>query len=72
MNFLRGAVWENLLQAERIIDRRLRPVPYLEVLAVDHSYSGEKELVINSDRFSLLLATPGREFVGTVLETGGN
>lgn len=56
LNFLRAAIWENLLQAERIIDSQIEPGPFLKVLAVDHSYSGEKELAINTDRFSLLLA----------------
>ncbi len=56
LNFLRGAVWENLLQAQQIIESQVRSGPFLEISAVDHSFGGEKELVVNTDRFSLLLA----------------
>ncbi len=56
LNFLRAAVWENLLRAERIIDSQLQPGPFLKAVSVDHDYSGENDLVINTDRFSLLLA----------------
>ena len=56
LNFLRAAIWGRLLRAERLIDSRLQPGPFLKVEAVDQNYGGEKEIRIRSDRFTLLLA----------------
>ncbi len=56
LNFLRTAVWEKLLQAEKIIDDHMKKAPYLELQRGDFSYSGAEELFIFTDRFNLLLA----------------
>ncbi|MEW5785256.1 MAG: alpha-amylase/4-alpha-glucanotransferase domain-containing protein [Bacillota bacterium] len=56
LNFLRAAVWENLLHAERIADEALEKGPFLMISEEDRSYSGEQAIVLNSDRFSLLFS----------------
>lgn len=56
LNFLRAAVWEKLLQAEKIIDDALQPPPYLRLLVGDGSYGGGDEIALATDRLGLLLA----------------
>lgn len=56
LNFLRAALWEKLLQAEKLIDDHLKKAPYLELLRGDFSYSGSEEFYIFTDRLNLLLA----------------
>ncbi len=56
LNFLRAAIWEKLLQAEKIVDDQMKKAPYLELQRGDFSYSGSEELYIFTDRLNLLLA----------------
>jgi len=56
LNFLRSAVWEKLLQAERLIDSVLEGEPFVRVETEDRSYSGQEEIQLSSDRFTLLLS----------------
>lgn len=56
LNFLRAAIWEKLLQAEKMIDDHEKQGPFLELQRGDFSFSGAEELYLYSDRLSLLLA----------------
>ena len=58
LNFLRTAIWEKLLQAEKLVDGHMKKAPFLELQRGDFSYSGAEELYIFTDRLNLLLA-PG-------------
>jgi len=57
LNFLRSAIWENLLKAEELAESQLqRKEHWLEIRVKDFDYDGHKEAVVASDRFSLLFA----------------
>ncbi len=56
LNFLRAALWEKLLQAEKMINEQLHEGPYLMLQAGDHAYSGSEELYLSTDRFGLLFS----------------
>jgi hypothetical protein len=65
LNFLRAAVWQKLLQAEKIIDDHMKKAPYLELQRGDYGYSGAEELYLYTDRLNLLLAP---QFGGSLWE----
>lgn len=56
LGFLRAAVWQKLLQAEKLIDDHLKEPPYLELQRGDFGYSGAEEIYLYTDRLNLLLA----------------
>ncbi|HHT46038.1 MAG TPA: DUF1926 domain-containing protein [Firmicutes bacterium] len=57
LNFLRAAVYENLIKAENIIVRELHPRDnWLEIKVEDRDYDGFQEIVLNNEYFSLLLS----------------
>ncbi len=56
LNFLRAAVWQKLLQAEKMIDEQLQAPPYLLLQRGDYGYSGAEEIYISTDRLSLLFS----------------
>jgi len=56
LNFLRAAIWENLLKSEQIIEETLQPSPFIRVSVEDRCYDGEEEVIVTSDRFSLLFS----------------
>lgn len=56
LNYLRHAVWSELLTAERLADEILHGSgPWLEVVEADVDADGAAELVIDSDRLSVLV-----------------
>lgn len=56
LNFLRAAVWQNLLEAEKTIDDALHEGPYLEVVEEDRLFEGQAAIELRTDRLGLLLA----------------
>jgi hypothetical protein len=56
LNFLRAAIWEKLLGAEKVINEQLHRPPYLSVQRGDYLFSGREELYISTDRFGLLFS----------------
>lgn len=56
LNFLRAAVWEKLLEAEKVIDSSLKPSPFVGLSCQDRCYDGEYEIEVKSDRLVLLMA----------------
>jgi len=56
LNFLRAAVWENLLKAEQIAEEALSEGPFIRVDKEDRLYSGTDEIIVTTDRFSLLFS----------------
>lgn len=57
LNFLRSAIWENLLKAEEIAESSMhRKDKWLETRIRDLDYDGEKEVALVSDRFSLVFS----------------
>jgi 4-alpha-glucanotransferase len=56
LNFLRAGIWENLLKCEQQIEEALEPGPFIRVAVEDRDYSGEEQIVLTSDRFSLLFS----------------
>jgi len=65
LNFLRAAVWQKLLQAEKLIDDHMKTAPYLELQRGDYGYSGAEELYLFTDRLNMLLAP---QFGGSLWE----
>ena len=56
LNFLRAAIWQKLLQAEKVINEQLHPQPYLLIQRGDHAFSGREDLYISTDRYGLLFS----------------
>ena len=56
LNFLRAALWENLLTAEKIAEEALSEGPFIRVDKEDRLYSGTEEIAVTTDRFSLLFS----------------
>lgn len=57
LNFLRAAIYENLLKAENLIVRSLYSSDkWLELKISDQDYDGFQEIVINSEYFALLFS----------------
>ncbi len=57
LNFLRAAVYENLIKAENIIVRETYPHDnWLEIKVEDRDYDGFQEIVLNNEYFGLLLS----------------
>lgn len=57
LNFLRAAVYENLLKAENLIVRSLHSGDkWLELKISDRDYDGFQEIVVNSEYFALLFS----------------
>lgn len=57
LNFLRAAIYENLLKAENIIVRELHDNDkWLEIKIEDRDYDGFQEIVLNNEFYSLLFS----------------
>ncbi|MGI6328139.1 MAG: alpha-amylase/4-alpha-glucanotransferase domain-containing protein [Dethiobacteria bacterium] len=57
LNFLRAAVYENLIKAENIIVRELHPRDsWLEIKVEDRDYDGFQEIILNNEYYGLLLS----------------
>lgn len=57
LNFLRAAVYENLIKAENIIVREIHPHDnWLEMKIEDQDYDGFQEIVFNNEYFGVLLS----------------
>ncbi len=56
LNFLRAAVWGNLLLAENVIDQARHKESFLEVIKEDRLYQGQETIELRTDRLVLLLA----------------
>lgn len=56
LNFLRAAIWQKLLQAEKLINEQLHEPPYLLLQRGDYAYGGTEELYLSTDRFGLLFS----------------
>jgi len=57
LNFLRAAIYENLIKAENIIVREIYSRDnWLEMKVKDRDYDGFQEIVINNEFFGLLLS----------------
>jgi len=57
LNFLRAGIWENLVRAEEVAERTLHHgLPFLEIRREDRDYDGQEEVVVITDRFSMLFA----------------
>ena len=56
LNFLRSAVYENLIKAENIIVRQIhRHDNWLEMKISDQDYDGFQEIILNNEYFGVLL-----------------
>ena len=57
LNFLRAGVWENLLKAEEEAEKTISGgSKFLELRIEDRDFDGREELVVISDRFSLMFS----------------
>lgn len=56
LNFLRAGIWENLLQCEQVVEEALQHAPFIRTSVEDRCYDGENQIVLTSDRFSLLFS----------------
>lgn len=57
LNFLRAAIWENLLKAEEEAEKMIRGgASFLDLRVEDRDFDGRDELVVVSDRFSLMFS----------------
>lgn len=56
LNFLRASIWENLLKSEQVIEEALQPAPFIRASVEDRFFNGEEQIVLTSDRFSLLFS----------------
>ncbi len=56
LNFLRAAIWQKLLQAEKLINEQLHEPPHLLLQRGDYLYGGEEEFYLSTDRFGLLFS----------------
>lgn len=55
LRHLRRSVWENLLKAERLLDRLTKKQPSLEARWLDWDADGEEEILLRSEHLSFLI-----------------